>query len=106
MLVASIAVPSLTKNKETEQDSQMHQTKKGNQWHFGMEAHIGVYVESGLMHTVTGTAARINDVTRAAKLLHGKEKLAWGDAGYQGVHKRQKMPERMAHWHFPMRLGK
>jgi IS5 family transposase len=51
----------------------MHQTKKGNQWHFGMKAHIGVDAESGLVHTVIGTAANVNDVTQAGALLHGQE---------------------------------
>ena len=69
----------------------MHQTKKGNQWHFGMKAHIGVDADSGLVHTVIGTAANVNDVTQAAGLLHDKEEHAWGDAGYQGVDKRQEM---------------
>ncbi len=84
-----IAAPSSTKNKEGDRDPEMHQTKKGNQWHFGMKAHIGVDAESGLVHTVIGTAANINDVTQAANLLHGQEAHAWGDAGYQGVDKRQ-----------------
>lgn len=69
----------------------MRQTKKGNHRHFGMKAHIGVDAQSGLVHTVIGTAANVNDVTQAAKLLHGKEEHAWGDAGYQGVGKRQDM---------------
>ena len=86
-----IAAPSSTKNKEGERDPEMHQTEKGNQWHFGMKAHIGVDADSGLVHTVIGTAANVNDVTHAAGLLHGKEKHAWGDAGYQGADKRQEM---------------
>lgn len=69
----------------------MRQTKKGNHRHFGMKAHIGVDAQSGLVHTVIGTAANVNDVTQAAKLLHRKEEHAWGDAGYQGVGKRQDM---------------
>lgn len=103
-----IAAPSSTKNKEGERDPDMHQTKKGNQWHFGMKAHIGVDAESGLVHTVIGTAANVNDVTQAAGLLHGKEKHAWGDAGYQGVDKRQEMQGRKAKvkWHVAMRPGK
>ena len=80
-----IAAPSSTKNKEGKREPEMHQAKKGNQWHFGMKAHIGVDAESGLVHTVIGTAANVNDVTQAAGLLHGKEKRAWGDAGYQGA---------------------
>jgi len=84
-----IAAPSSTKNKAGERDPEMHQTKKGNQWHFGMKAHIGVDAASGLVHTVIGTAANVNDVTQAGALLHGQETAAFGDAGYRGVDKRQ-----------------
>ena len=83
-----IAAPSSTKNKSCERDPEMHQTKKGNQWHFGMKAHIGVDADSGLVHTVIGTAANVNDVTQAGALLHGQETVAFGDAGYRGVDKR------------------
>ncbi|KPF49012.1 transposase [beta proteobacterium AAP121] len=83
-----IAAPSSTKNKSGERDPEMHQTKKGKQWHFGMKAHIGVDAESGLVHTVIGTAANVNDVTQAGALLHGQETAAFGDAGYRGVDKR------------------
>ena len=83
-----IAAPSSTKNKSGERDPEMHQTKKGNQWHFGMKAHIGVDADSGLVHTVIGTAANVNDVTQAGALLHGQETVAFGDAGYRGVDKR------------------
>src|SRR5476651_2222801 len=68
-----IAAPSSTKNAKKERDPQMHQTKKGNMWHFGMKAHIGADAESGLVHSVIGTAANINDVTRGNALLHGDE---------------------------------
>lgn len=77
-----IAAPSSTKNQGGERDPEMHQTKKDNQWHFGMKAHIGVDAESGLVHTVVGTAANVNDVTQATNLLHGEESDAWGDAGH------------------------
>jgi len=98
-----IAAPSSTKNKTGERDPEMHQTKKGNQWHFGMKAHIGVDAESGLVHTVIGTAANVNDVTQAGALLHGQEEVAFGDAGYQGVHKR---PEAAGpDWYVAMRAG-
>ncbi len=98
-----IAAPSSTKNKNGERDPEMHQTKKGNQWHFGMKAHIGVDAESGLVHTVIGTAANVNDVTQAGALLHGEEEVAFGDAGYQGVHKR---PEAAGpNWYVAMRPG-
>lgn len=55
---------SLTKNASGERDPEMHQVKKGNQWHFGMKAHVGVAADSGLVHTVVGTAANFNDVTQ------------------------------------------
>jgi len=67
-----IAAPSSTKNKDGRRDPEMHQTKKGNQWHFGMKVHIGVDADSGLVHTVVGTAANVNDVTQAAALVHGQ----------------------------------
>ena len=77
-----IAAPSSTKNKGGKRDPEMHQTKKGNQWHFGMKAHIGVDAESGLVHTVVGTAANVNDVTQGHALLHGEEEAVFADAGY------------------------
>ena len=63
----------------------MHQTKKGNQWHFGMKLHIGVDAASGLIHSMVGTAANQHDVTQAHALLHGEETDVYGDAGYQGA---------------------
>lgn len=99
-----IAAPSSTKNSSGERDPEMHQTKKGNEWHFGMKAHIGVDAESGLVHTVIGTAANVNDVTQAHGLLHGQETDVFGDAGYQGVDKRH--PELPVNWHVAMRPGK
>jgi len=101
-----IAAPSSTKNKDGERDPEMHQTKKGNQWHFGMKAHIGVDAESGLVHSVIGTAANVNDVTQAAGLLHGQESDAWGDAGYQGVDKREELQGSKTRWHIALRPGK
>ncbi len=84
-----IAAPSSTKNPEDERDPQMHQTGNGRQWHFGMKAHIGLDAESGMTHTLVTTPANSHDVTQAHALLHGKEKIAFGDAGYQGVEKRE-----------------
>ena len=101
-----IAAPSSTKNSKGERDPEMHQTKKGNQWHFGMKAHIGVDAASGLVHTVVGTAANVHDVTQAASLLHGEEADAWGDAGYQGVDKRQEFTDSKVRWEVAMRPGK
>ena len=83
-----IAAPSSTKNRAGARDPQMHQTKKGNQWYFGMKAHIGVDAESGLVHTVVGTAANVSDISQTHELLHGEEKTAHVDAGYIGVEKR------------------
>ena len=100
-----IAAPSSTKNKDGKRDPEMHQTKKGNQWHFGMKAHIGVDADSGLVHTVIGTAANVNDVTQANALLHGEEEEAFGDAGYQGAEKRPDATGK-ARWNIAMRPGK
>jgi IS5 family transposase len=86
-----IAAPSSTKNSSGESDPEMHQTKKGNQWHFGMKAHIGADAESGLVHTVTGTAANEHDITQAHALLHGEEDVVFADSGYRGITKRQEI---------------
>jgi len=83
-----IAAPSSTKNKEGKRDPQMHQTKKGNQWHFGMKMHIGADADSGLVHTPVGTAANVHDITQAVHLLHGQESDVHADSGFRGVHKR------------------
>jgi IS5 family transposase len=83
-----IAAPSSTKNAEGERDPEMHQTKKGEQWYFGMKAHIGVDVDSGLVHTVTTTPANEADINEAQNLLHGKEKVIRADAGYTGADKQ------------------
>ena len=101
-----IAAPSSTKNKDGERDPEMHQTKKGNQWHFGMKAHIGVDADSGLVHTVVGTAANVNAVTQAHALVHGKEADVFGDAGYQGVDKREETQTLKVRWHVALRPGK
>jgi IS5 family transposase len=81
----------------------MKSTQKGNNWYFGMKAHIGVDAKSGLVHTVRTTAANVNDLNVAGQLLHGEEEAAFGDAGYQGMHKR---PEAAGPtWHVAMRPG-
>ena len=79
-----IDAPSSTKNRRGERDPEMHQTKKGNQWYFGMKAHIGVDAESGLAHSLATTAANAADVTQACVLLHGDETEAWGRRGLPG----------------------
>jgi IS5 family transposase len=101
-----IAAPPSTKNKEGKRDAEMHQSKKGNQWYFGMKAHIGVDAQSGLVHTLVGTAANVHDVTQAQALLHGDETDVFGDAGYQGVEKREENLELPVTWHVAMRPSK
>jgi IS5 family transposase len=99
-----IAAPSSTKNAQGERDPEMRQTKKGNQWHFGMKAHIGVDADSGLVHTVKATAANEADVVHANSLLHGEETEAHGDSGFQGAHKRDDADPTVK-WHIAMRPG-
>jgi IS5 family transposase len=79
-----IHAPSSTKNEKKQRDPQMHQTRKGNQWYFGMKAHIGVDSKEGIVHSVCSTAASVSDMHMLPELLHGDEKKVWGDAGYQG----------------------
>ena len=91
-----IAAPSSTKNQAHARDPEMHQTKKGNQWHFGVKAHIGVDEESGLVHTVITTAANVSDISQTPALLHGQEQEVGADAGYVGVEKREDMKVALA----------
>jgi transposase, IS5 family len=102
-----IAAPSSTKNAAKERDPEMHQTKKGNQWHFGMKAHIGADAQSGLVHTVSGTAANVADIAQTHALLHGEEKNVHADAGYQGVEKREEMiaQGREVQWYVAAKRG-
>jgi len=99
-----IAAPSSTKNEGKTRDPDMHQTKKGNQWFFGMKAHIGLDAESGIVHSVVATAANVGDITQAGALLHGEEEVAFGDAGYRGVNKREEAQG--PRWHVAMQPGK
>jgi transposase, IS5 family len=101
-----IAAPPSTKNRSGERDPEMHQTKKGSQWYFGMKAHIGVDADSGLVHTVVTTAANVNDVTQAHALQHGDETDVHGDSGYQGADKRDEAKDQKARWHVAMKPGK
>ncbi len=101
-----IAAPPSTKNRDKQRDPDMHQAKKGNQWHFGMKLHIGTDADSGLVHTMVTTVANVSDVTQAGALLHGEEKDVYGDAGYQGVEKRAENQDRDVSWHVAMRPGK
>lgn len=101
-----IAAPTSTKNAEGERDPDMHQVKKGNEWHYGMKMHIGVDEGLGLIHSITTTAANEHDITQVDKLLHGEEQRVWGDAGFQGVDKREEHKTREVDWFIAMRPGK
>jgi len=102
-----IAAPPSTKNKEKKRDPEMHQTKKGNQWYFGMKAHIGADRDSKLVHTIVVTAANVADITKTAELLHGAEKQVHADAGYTGVEKRAEIValERKIDWQIAGKRG-
>lgn len=96
-----IAAPSSTKNAEGQRDPEMHQAKKGEQWYFGMKAHIGVDADSGLVHTVKTTAANESDVAQVAELLHGKEEDVYADSGYRGAANRVRRAD--LNWHIAAR---
>ena len=105
-----ITAPSSTKNRRKERDPEMHQTKKGNQWYFGMKAHIGVDSRTKLIHSVAATAANVHDSQVLPDLLHGQETRVWGDAAYSGQRDviRQRAPsaqsfiQTKAHRHRPL----
>jgi IS5 family transposase len=101
-----IAAPSSTKNKKGERDPEMHQTKKGNQWYFGMKVHIGVDKDNGLIHSIETTSANVHDLTPAAELLHGQETVVYADSGYQGIEKREEMNGKAIGFRVAMRPGK
>jgi IS5 family transposase len=103
-----IAAPSSTKNNSGKRDPEMHQTKKGNQWHHGMKGHAGVDADSGLVHSVTTTVANAHDVTQAGELLHCEETDVFADSGYRGVEKRQEIQAKHpdVNWHIAMMPGK
>jgi IS5 family transposase len=101
-----ISAPSSTKNKTGERDPEMHQTKKGNHWYYGMKVHIGVDKDSGLIHSVETTSANVHEITQAAQLLHGEEEVVYGDAGYQGIEKRAEMAGKSTTFRVAMRPGK
>jgi IS5 family transposase len=103
-----ISAPSSTKNAARERDPEMHQTRKGNEWYFGMKAHIGVDAESGLVHSLSTTAANVADVAEAHRVLHGKERKVFADAGYQGVEKRPEVQGKHStvEWEVATKRGK
>ncbi len=84
-----ISAPSSTKNKDKQRDPDAHQVKKGNTWHFGYKAHVGVDKDSGIVHTIKVTAANQHDVSMTSELLTGEETVVYGDSGYLGAEKRE-----------------
>ncbi|MBR2513261.1 MAG: IS5 family transposase, partial [Halomonas sp.] len=101
-----ISAPSSTKNKKGERDPEMHQTKKGGSWHFGMKMHIGVDDKLGLIHGIETTAANVHDIVPADQLLHGEEQRVFGDAGYLGIQKRDEHKHRHdVSWYIAKRPG-
>lgn len=105
-----IAAPSSTKNATGKRDPQMHQTKKGNQWYFGMKAHAGVDAGTGYVHTVTGTPANVHDLDEAHRLVRPDDEVVYADAGYQGAHKRPEITDdehlKTVEWKVAARKGK
>ncbi|MFW1677589.1 IS5 family transposase [Pontibacter sp. JAM-7] len=94
-----IEAPSSIKNKSGKRDPEMHQTQKGNQWYFGLKSHIGVDAKTGLIHSLTTTAAHEHDLNQAEHLLHGEEKFIFADSGYRGAEKREELEDVKADWH-------
>lgn len=93
-----IEAPASTKNKAGKRDPEMHQTKKGNQWYFGMKAHIGVDARTGFTHSLTTTAANEHDLNQAVNLVHGDKEFVFADAGYRGAGKREELKDSTADW--------
>ena len=83
-----ISAPSSTKNASGSRDPEMKQTKKGNQWYFGMKCHAGVDAGTGYIHSIEATAANAHDITQAASLIRPDDEVVYGDAGYLGIEKR------------------
>lgn len=98
-----IAAPSSPKNQTGSHDPIMQQSRKGNSWYFGMQAHIGVDDDCGLTHTVVTSGANVNDVTQAQELLQGEEQRVFAEAGYQGVEKRPEDRGRTCTWYEALR---
>ena len=101
-----ISAPTSTKNQSGQRDPEMHQTKKGNEWHFGMKMHIGVDETFGVIHSLETTPANTHDITQTEHLLHGQEDTFWGDAGYLGADKRENLSDRNIEWNIAARPGK
>ncbi len=101
-----ISAPSSTKNESGQRDPEMRQTRKGNQWYFGMKMHIGMDDTLGLIHSIDTTAANVHDIVSAGNLLHGDEQRVFGDAGYLGIQKRDEHRDRQnVSWFIAKRPG-
>ena len=101
-----IAAPASTKNKEHTRDPEMGHTCKGKQYYFGAKAHLGVDAASGLVHSVTTTAANVADMTETVNLLHGEEEMVFADAGYTGAAQREELKGLEVKWHIAAKRGK
>ena len=101
-----LSAPTSTKNQSGKRDPEMHHTKKGNEWHFGMKMHIGVDETFGVIHSMETTAANQHDITQTGNLLHGQETTCWGDAGYLGAEKREELRDKTIDWEIAARPGK
>jgi IS5 family transposase len=88
-----IAAPPSTKNQEQSRDPEMHQSKKGNQWYFGMKLHIGVDSDTGLVHSASATAGNVHDSQELPNLLHGEETRLYGDSAYRGEKQRKQLKD-------------
>ena len=107
MVNASIfAAPTSTQNQRQARDPEMHSTRKGNQWHFGMKLHIGVDAASGPVHSLQTTAAHLHDLTQVPHLLHGRERTVWGDAGNLGAVQRPALRDLDLDWQLAVRPGR
>lgn len=100
-----IAASPSTKNKSKARDLEMHQTKKDNDWYFGMMAHIGMDADSGLFHSLMGMGANVADITDTKRLLHGEANNVFADANYAGVAKRDKLKDTDVTWHGTEKRG-
>ena len=100
-----IAAPSSTKNPARQRDPEMHQSKKGKQWYFGMKLHIGVDDITGVVHSLDTTAANVHDLNAVDSLLHGQEQRVFGDAGYRGIERRDTHRDREVTWYIAERPG-
>ena len=100
-----IAAPSSRKNSKGARDAETGQSRKGQQWRFGMRLPIGVDGQTGLAHSVVRTAANVHDLVSSERLLHGEEERVWGDAGYRGIEKRAGQQDRQVAWCMALGAG-